>query len=56
VSRCRTCEEGDIEALTIKAIDALEKGVDTVEPPEIKSWEEILNEEIEMITKTATAS
>jgi len=49
-------EEGDIEALTIKAIDALEKGVDTVEPPEIKSWEEILNEEIEMITKTATAS
>ena len=46
-------EEGDIEALTVKAIDVLEKGVETVEPPKIKSWKEIMNEEIEMIRKIA---
>jgi len=44
-------EEGDIEALTVKAIDVLEKGVEAVEPPKIKSWREIMNEEIEIIRK-----
>jgi glycosyltransferase involved in cell wall biosynthesis len=44
-------EEGDIEALTVKAIDVLEKGVEAVEPPKIKSWKEIMNEEIEIIRK-----
>jgi glycosyltransferase involved in cell wall biosynthesis len=44
-------EEGDIKALTVKAIDVLEKGVETVEPPKIKSWREIMNEEIEIIRK-----
>ncbi len=44
-------EEGDIEALIVKAIDVLEKGVETVEPPKIKSWREIMNEEIEIIKK-----
>jgi glycosyltransferase involved in cell wall biosynthesis len=44
-------EEGDIEALTVKAIDALEKGVEAVEPPKIKSRREVMNEEIEMIKR-----
>jgi len=47
-------EEGDIEALTIKAIEILKEGVESTEPPKIKSWGEIMNEEIEIITKVAT--
>ena len=35
----------------MKAIDVLEKGVEAVEPPKIKSWREIMNEEIEIIRK-----
>jgi glycosyltransferase involved in cell wall biosynthesis len=31
-------EEGDVEALTVKAIEVLEKCVKAVEPPKIKSW------------------
>jgi glycosyltransferase involved in cell wall biosynthesis len=31
-------EKGDIEALTVKTIDVLEKGIEAVEPPKIKSW------------------
>jgi len=46
-------EEGDVEALTVKAVEILEKGVEAVEPPKIKSWREIMNEEIEMIRKIA---
>ena len=44
-------EEGDVEALTVKAIEILEKGVEAVEPPKIKNWKEVMNEEIEMIRK-----
>jgi len=44
-------EEWDLEALTVKAIDILEKGVAAVEPPKIKSWEEIMSEEVELIYK-----
>jgi glycosyltransferase involved in cell wall biosynthesis len=44
-------EEGDIEALTVKAIDVLEKSVEAIEPPKLKSWREIMDEEIEIIRK-----
>jgi hypothetical protein len=44
-------EKGDIGALTVKAIDVLEKGVDAVEPLKIKSWKVIINKEIEMIKR-----
>ena len=44
-------EEGDIEALTVEAVDVLEKGVEAVEPPKIRSWREILEEEITIIRK-----
>jgi Glycosyltransferase len=37
--------EWDLEGLTVKAVDVLEKGVDAVEP-RIKSWEEIMSEEV----------
>jgi glycosyltransferase involved in cell wall biosynthesis len=40
-------EEGDVEALTVKAINVLEKGEDAVEPPKIKSWKEVISEEID---------
>jgi glycosyltransferase involved in cell wall biosynthesis len=46
-------EEGDLEAFTVKAIDVLEKGVEAIEPPKIKSWKEIMSEEIEIISKLA---
>ena len=44
-------EECDVEALTIKAIDVLERGVEAVEPPKIKSWREIMSEEVELISR-----
>ena len=44
-------EECDIEALTIKAMDVLERGVEAVEPPKIKGWGEIMSEEIELISR-----
>jgi glycosyltransferase involved in cell wall biosynthesis len=47
-------EECDVEALTIKAIDVLEKGVEAVEPPKIKSWREIMSEEVELILRLAS--
>jgi glycosyltransferase involved in cell wall biosynthesis len=47
-------EECDLEALTTKAVDVLEKGVEAIEPPKIKSWEEIMNEETEIISKLAS--
>jgi glycosyltransferase involved in cell wall biosynthesis len=45
-------EEGDLEAFTVRAIELLEKGVEAVEPPKIKSWKEIMSEEVELILKT----
>ncbi|MFZ8791605.1 MAG: hypothetical protein ACO2OS_04930 [Thermosphaera aggregans] len=42
-------EEWDLEALTVKAIDILERGVVAVEPSMIKSWEEIMSEEVGLI-------
>jgi glycosyltransferase involved in cell wall biosynthesis len=44
-------QEWDLEALTVKAIDILERGVDAVEPPKIKSWEEIMSEEVSLVNK-----
>jgi len=44
-------EEWDLEALTKRAIDILEKGVDAVEPPMVKSWEEIMAEEVKLVYK-----
>ena len=43
--------KGLAKALTIKAMSILEKGVDVVEPPEIKPWEEIMSEEVGLIHK-----
>uniref|UniRef100_A0A7J2U4S9 Glycosyltransferase n=1 Tax=Ignisphaera aggregans TaxID=334771 RepID=A0A7J2U4S9_9CREN len=51
-SRCpgvELVEEGDVEALTVKAIEILEKGVKAIEPPKIKNWKDIMNEEIKII-------
>lgn len=44
-------QEWDLEALTVKAIDILERGFDAVEPPKIKSWEEIMSEEVSLVNK-----
>jgi glycosyltransferase involved in cell wall biosynthesis len=44
-------EEWDLEALTIKAMGILERGIDVVEPPKIKSWEEIMSEEVGLLYK-----
>ncbi|MEM3960182.1 MAG: glycosyltransferase family 4 protein [Ignisphaera sp.] len=44
-------EEGDLEALTIEAMNVLEKGVEAVEPPKIKSWREIMADEVAIIRK-----
>lgn len=44
--------EGDIEALTIEALNTLEKPSEPVEPPRIRSWREIMDEEVSLIKKT----
>jgi len=44
-------EEWDLEALTMKTIDLLEKRVEIVELPRIKSWEEIMFEEVGFLLK-----
>jgi glycosyltransferase involved in cell wall biosynthesis len=44
-------EEWDLEALTMKAMGILERGIDVVEPPKIKSWEEIMSEEVGLLYK-----
>jgi len=44
-------EEWDLETLTVKTMDLLEKKIETVEPPRIKSWKEIMSEEVEIISK-----
>ena len=43
--------EWDLESFTVKAIDILEKGVGVIEPPKIKSWDEIMNEEVRIVQK-----
>jgi ABC-type sulfate transport system substrate-binding protein len=35
--------------MTVKAIEILEKGVKAIEPPKIKNWKDIMNEEIKII-------
>jgi glycosyltransferase involved in cell wall biosynthesis len=44
-------EEWDLEALTVEAMNILERGVDVVEHHKIKSWEEIMSEEIRLVYK-----
>ncbi|MEL9908457.1 MAG: glycosyltransferase family 4 protein [Desulfurococcus sp.] len=44
--------EGDIEALTIEALNMLEKTGEFIEPPKIRSWREIMDEEVSLIKKT----
>ena len=44
-------EEGDLEALTVEAVNILEKGIEAVEPPEIKSWREIMEDEVAIIKR-----
>jgi glycosyltransferase involved in cell wall biosynthesis len=44
-------DEWDLESFTVKAIDILEKGVGVIEPPKIKSWDEIMNEEVRIVQK-----
>jgi len=44
-------KEWDLEALAVNAMEILERGVDLVEPPRIKSWEEIMAEEVRLIYK-----
>ncbi len=38
VSGVELVEEGDVEALVAKAVDILEKGVEAIEVPRIRSW------------------
>jgi len=35
----------------VEAMNILERGVDVVEPPKIKSWEEIMSEEVGLLYK-----
>ena len=44
-------EEWDLEALAVKTVNSLEKRIETIEPPKIKSWKEIMSEEVEIISK-----
>jgi len=44
-------KEWDLEALAVNAMEILERGVDLVKPPRIKSWEEIMAEEVRLIYK-----
>jgi glycosyltransferase involved in cell wall biosynthesis len=45
-------EEWDLEALAIKTMDLLERKVEVIELPKIKSWKEVMSEEVEIISKT----
>jgi glycosyltransferase involved in cell wall biosynthesis len=44
-------DEWNLESFTVKAIDILEKGVGVIEPPKIKSWDEIMNEEVRIVQR-----
>jgi glycosyltransferase involved in cell wall biosynthesis len=44
-------EEWDLEALAIKTMDLLERKVEVIELPKIKSWKEVMSEEVEIISK-----
>ena len=48
LSGVKLVEEGDVEALTVEAINTL-KGRCETESPQIKSWESILDEELQLI-------
>jgi hypothetical protein len=48
-------DEWNLESFTVKAIDILEKGVEIVESPRIRSWDEIMDEEIRIIRKLVTS-
>jgi glycosyltransferase involved in cell wall biosynthesis len=47
-------DEWNLESFTVKAIDILEKGVEVIEPPKIKSWDEIMDEEVGIVQKLIT--
>lgn len=49
-------EEWDLEALTVEAINTLEKSVEAIEPPRIKSWGEVMAEEVELISRLVRRS
>ena len=44
-------KEWSLEEMAIKVLDLLEHKMDDVKPPKIKSWEEIMSEEINIINK-----
>jgi glycosyltransferase involved in cell wall biosynthesis len=44
-------KEWDLEALAVNAMEILKRGVDAVEPPKIKSWDEIMVEEVGLVYK-----
>jgi len=44
-------EEWDLETLAVKTVDLLEKRTETIEPPRIKSWKEIMSEEVGIISE-----
>jgi len=47
-------EEGDIEALTAKSIEVLERGAEPTKPPHLRCWREIMSEELEIVSKLAS--
>lgn len=47
----RLVEEGNIEALVAETLNALESRDVDVKPPQLKSWNEILAEEVELINR-----
>ncbi|MEM4913959.1 MAG: glycosyltransferase family 4 protein [Desulfurococcaceae archaeon] len=46
--------EGDVEALSKESIDVLSSRTEEVEPPKLRSWDDILEEEISVIKNLAT--
>ncbi|WP_187146333.1 glycosyltransferase family 4 protein [Thermofilum pendens] len=47
----RLVREGDVEALATEAIDMLERSPKEVNPPSLKSWNEIIEEELSLVKK-----
>ncbi|WP_342788108.1 glycosyltransferase [Desulfurococcus sp.] len=45
-------DEGNISAFTVEALNMLKKPDEFVEPPKIRSWREIMDEEVSLIEKT----
>ncbi|MEM1772555.1 MAG: hypothetical protein QXQ71_01865 [Desulfurococcaceae archaeon] len=46
--------EGDVEALSKETIDVLSSRTEEVEPPKLRSWNDILEEEVSVIKNLAT--